>query len=46
MRSSKTLVRASDHARIALPSKADFIAVCEGDILEWYGCLRRFLLFR
>ncbi|KAJ7207148.1 Hydantoinase/oxoprolinase-domain-containing protein [Mycena pura] len=37
MRSSKTLVRASDHARIALPSKADFIAVCEGDILEWGG---------
>ncbi|KAJ7145303.1 hypothetical protein C8R43DRAFT_1237466 [Mycena crocata] len=34
-RSSKTLVRASDGARIALPSKADFIAVREGDVLEW-----------
>ncbi|KAF7350406.1 hypothetical protein MVEN_01345400 [Mycena venus] len=34
-RSSKTLVRASDGARIPLPSKADFIAVSEGDILEW-----------
>ncbi|KAF7349308.1 hypothetical protein MSAN_01720300 [Mycena sanguinolenta] len=34
-RSSKTLVRASDGARISLPSKADFIAVREGDVLEW-----------
>lgn len=34
-RSSKTLVRASDGARIALPSKGDFIAVKEGDVLEW-----------
>ncbi|KAJ7432905.1 Hydantoinase/oxoprolinase-domain-containing protein [Mycena galericulata] len=34
-RSSKTLVRASDGVRIALPSKADFIAVREGDVLEW-----------
>ncbi|KAJ7243203.1 Hydantoinase/oxoprolinase-domain-containing protein, partial [Mycena haematopus] len=34
-RSSKTLVRASDGARISLPSKADFIVVREGDVLEW-----------
>ncbi|KAJ7695422.1 Hydantoinase/oxoprolinase-domain-containing protein [Mycena rosella] len=34
-RSSKTLVRASDGARIALPSKGDFIVVREGDVLEW-----------
>ncbi|KAJ7770468.1 Hydantoinase/oxoprolinase-domain-containing protein [Mycena metata] len=34
-RSSKTLIRALDGARIALPSKADFIAVREGDVLEW-----------
>ncbi|KAJ7755337.1 Hydantoinase/oxoprolinase-domain-containing protein [Mycena maculata] len=36
-RSSKTLVRASDGARIALPSKGDFIAVREGDVLECGG---------
>ncbi|KAJ7336259.1 Hydantoinase/oxoprolinase-domain-containing protein [Mycena albidolilacea] len=34
-RSSKTLVRASDNARVALPSKGDFIKVYEGDVLEW-----------
>ncbi|KAJ6631082.1 hypothetical protein B0H10DRAFT_706605 [Mycena sp. CBHHK59/15] len=34
-RSSKTLVRAADGVRVALPSKADFIAVNEGDVLEW-----------
>ncbi|KAJ7237290.1 Hydantoinase/oxoprolinase-domain-containing protein [Mycena haematopus] len=36
-RSSKTLVRASDGARISLPSKADFIVVREGDVLECGG---------
>ncbi|KAF8189804.1 Hydantoinase/oxoprolinase-domain-containing protein [Mycena galopus ATCC 62051] len=34
-RSRKTLVRASDGARIPLPSKGDFIVVQEGDVLEW-----------
>ncbi|KAK7046636.1 Hydantoinase/oxoprolinase-domain-containing protein [Favolaschia claudopus] len=34
-RSSKTLVRAADGVRVPLPSKADYIAVREGDILEW-----------
>ncbi|KAJ7274998.1 Hydantoinase/oxoprolinase-domain-containing protein [Mycena rebaudengoi] len=36
-RSSKTLVRAADGVRVALPSKADFITVGEGDILECGG---------
>ncbi|KAF7323952.1 hypothetical protein MKEN_00616700 [Mycena kentingensis (nom. inval.)] len=33
-RSTKTLVRA-DGTRVSLPSKGDFIAVKEGDVLEW-----------
>ncbi|KAF7289919.1 hypothetical protein MIND_01366800 [Mycena indigotica] len=34
-RSSKTLVRAIDQTRVVLPSKVDFVAVREGDVLIW-----------